>query len=55
MADSPVYRETTECTFMEVYDVRWVTNFDEKMAEMFGNNTVKKKGEYVQNIFYKFR
>lgn len=29
---------------MEVYDVRWVTNFDEKIAEMNGN--VKKKGEY---------
>jgi len=31
---------------MDVYDVRWVTNFDEKMAEMNGNN-LKKKGEYT--------
>lgn len=36
---------------MEVYDVRWVTNFDEKLAEINGNN-VKKKGEYTTfNIF----
>lgn len=33
---------------MEVYDVRWVTNFDEKMAELNGN--VNRKGEY--NIHY---
>lgn len=33
---------------MEVYDVRWVTNFDEKMAEMNGNN-VRKKGESLQH------
>lgn len=45
MAVSPAYRETPECTFMEVYDVKWVTNFDEKMAELNGNN-VRKKGEY---------
>lgn len=45
----PVYRETPECTFMEVYDVRWVTNFDEKMAEINGNN-VKKKGECNMHI-----
>ncbi|XP_015122020.1 uncharacterized protein CG7065 [Diachasma alloeum] len=30
------FRETAEVTFMEVYDVRWVTNFDEKMAEVSG-------------------
>ncbi|KAM0736472.1 Uncharacterized protein ACS0PU_006121 [Formica fusca] len=36
------FRETPECTFMEVYDVRWVTNFDEKMAEINGNNVRKK-------------
>lgn len=37
---------------MEVYDVRWVTNFDEKMAEINGNN-VRKKGEYkCIYIFY---
>lgn len=35
---------------MEVYDVRWVTNFDEKMAEMNGN--IKKKGEYEHFIYY---
>ncbi|KAL0126936.1 hypothetical protein PUN28_005341 [Cardiocondyla obscurior] len=35
------FRETSECTFMEVYDVRWVTNFEEKMAEVNGN--VRKK------------
>jgi len=34
---------------MEVYDVRWVTNFDEKMAEMNGN--IKEKGEYKLCIF----
>jgi len=45
-----VYRETPECTFMEVYDVRWVTNFDEKMAEMNGN--IKKKGEYKLHFIY---
>ncbi|XP_012274141.1 uncharacterized protein CG7065 isoform X2 [Orussus abietinus] len=28
------FRETPELTFMEVYDVRWVTNFEEKMAEL---------------------
>lgn len=39
----PTYRETPELTFMEVYDVRWVTNFDEKMAEIGG---ASKKGEY---------
>ncbi|XP_057321309.1 uncharacterized protein CG7065-like isoform X1 [Microplitis mediator] len=27
------FRETPELTFMEVYDVRWVTNFEEKLAE----------------------
>ncbi|XP_014478112.1 PREDICTED: uncharacterized protein CG7065-like isoform X2 [Dinoponera quadriceps] len=36
------FRETPECTFMEVYDVKWVTNFDEKMAELNGNNVRKK-------------
>lgn len=35
---------------MEVYDVRWVTNFDEKMAEINGNN-VRKKGEYNTHIY----
>lgn len=35
---------------MEVYDVRWVTNFDEKMAEINGNN-VRKKGEYNMHIY----
>lgn len=29
---------------MEVYDVRWVTNFEEKMAEI--NGSINKKGEY---------
>ncbi|XP_066588406.1 uncharacterized protein CG7065-like [Prorops nasuta] len=28
------FRETPELTFMDVYDVRWVTNFEEKLAEM---------------------
>ncbi|XP_046752755.1 uncharacterized protein CG7065-like isoform X1 [Diprion similis] len=32
------FRETPELTFMEVYDVRWVTNFDEKMAEIGGGS-----------------
>lgn len=49
VAVSPAYRETPECTFMEVYDVKWVTNFDEKMAELNGNN-VRKKGEYKRYI-----
>ncbi|XP_012267486.2 uncharacterized protein CG7065-like isoform X2 [Athalia rosae] len=31
-------RETPEFTFMEVFDVRWVTNFDEKMAEISGGS-----------------
>ena len=31
---------------MDVYDVRWVTNFEEKMAEMTGNSN-SKKGEYT--------
>lgn len=31
---------------MEVYDVRWVTNFEEKMAEIAGNSG-NKKGEYT--------
>lgn len=31
---------------MDVYDVRWVTNFEEKMAEMTGNSS-SKKGEYM--------
>ncbi|KAG7188958.1 hypothetical protein KM043_008556 [Ampulex compressa] len=35
------FRETPELTFMDVYDVRWVTNFEEKMAEMGGNGTKK--------------
>ncbi|XP_017888035.2 uncharacterized protein CG7065-like [Ceratina calcarata] len=35
------FRETPELTFMDVYDVRWVTNFDEKMAEM--NDSSSKK------------
>lgn len=39
----PTCRETPELTFMEVYDVRWVTNFDEKMTEIGGGS---KKGEY---------
>lgn len=43
MAVSYVRRETPELTFMEVYDVRWVTNFEEKLAEM----TADKKGECV--------
>lgn len=34
---------------MEVYDVRWVTNFDEKLAEINGNN-IRKKGEYNMHI-----
>jgi len=37
---------------MEVYDVRWVTNFDEKMAEINGNNINKKKGEYKMHFIY---
>ncbi|KAK0089137.1 hypothetical protein PV326_004578 [Microctonus aethiopoides] len=39
------FRETPELTFMEVYDVRWVTHFDEKMAEM---NIDMKKGESMK-------
>lgn len=39
---------------MDVYDVRWVTNFEEKMAEMTGNSN-SKKGEYtiiyISNIY----
>lgn len=37
---------------MDVYDVRWVTNFDEKMAEINGNNvSSKKKGEYKMYLY----
>ncbi|XP_043265177.1 uncharacterized protein CG7065-like [Colletes gigas] len=36
------FRETPELTFMDVYDVRWVTDFEEKMAEIAGNSGVKK-------------
>ncbi|XP_024942506.1 uncharacterized protein CG7065 isoform X2 [Cephus cinctus] len=32
------FRETPELTFMEVYDMRWVTDFEEKMAEMAGGS-----------------
>ncbi|XP_011297518.1 uncharacterized protein CG7065 [Fopius arisanus] len=43
------FRETPELTFMEVYDVRWVTNFDEKMAEVNDDGkkdvTMDEKGE----------
>ncbi len=28
-----LFRETPELTFMDAYDIRWVTHFDEKMAE----------------------
>ncbi|XP_023246600.1 uncharacterized protein LOC106644718 [Copidosoma floridanum] len=35
------FKETQDITFMEVYDVRWTTNFEEKMAEM----TVKEQEE----------
>ncbi|XP_034947074.1 uncharacterized protein CG7065-like isoform X1 [Chelonus insularis] len=38
------FRETPELTFMEVYDVRWVTNFEEKLAEMTGES---KKDENI--------
>lgn len=37
----PTCRETPELTFMDVYDVRWVTNFEEKMAEITASS---KKG-----------
>lgn len=43
VAVSYVRRETPELTFMEVYDVRWVTNFEEKLAE----SSAEKKGECV--------
>ena len=36
------FRETPELTFMDVYDVRWVTNFEEKMTETAGNSGSKK-------------
>lgn len=39
------FRETPELTFMDVYDVRWVTNFEEKMAEMTGNSSSKKDSQ----------
>ncbi|XP_063985808.1 uncharacterized protein CG7065-like isoform X2 [Diachasmimorpha longicaudata] len=42
------FRETPEVTFMEVYDVRWVTNFDEKLAEISGDKkdvTTEEKSE----------
>nr|XP_012140365.1 PREDICTED: uncharacterized protein CG7065-like isoform X2 [Megachile rotundata] len=39
------FRETPELTFMEVYDVRWVTNFEEKMAEITGNSGSKKDSQ----------
>ncbi|XP_076241474.1 uncharacterized protein CG7065 isoform X1 [Calliopsis andreniformis] len=39
------FRETPELTFMDVYDVRWVTNFEEKMAEMTGNSGSKKDSQ----------
>nr|XP_034177938.1 uncharacterized protein CG7065-like isoform X2 [Osmia lignaria] len=39
------FRETPELTFMDVYDVRWVTNFEEKMAEITGNSGSKKDSQ----------
>ncbi|XP_031836234.1 uncharacterized protein CG7065 isoform X1 [Nomia melanderi] len=39
------FRETPELTFMDVYDVRWVTNFEEKMAEVAGNSGPKKDSQ----------
>lgn len=33
---------------MEIYDVRWVTNFEEKSAEVM--NEAKLKGEYFGNV-----
>ncbi|CAK9832951.1 Uncharacterized protein CG7065 [Anthophora retusa] len=41
------FRETPELTFMDVYDVRWVTNFEEKMAEMSGNSSSKKDSQPI--------
>ena len=32
---------------MEIYDVRWVTNFEEKLAEVMNE---AKKGEYLSKI-----
>ncbi|XP_033331297.2 uncharacterized protein CG7065 isoform X1 [Megalopta genalis] len=39
------FRETPELTFMDVYDVRWVTNFEEKMAEVAGKSGIKKDSQ----------
>ncbi|XP_015434784.1 PREDICTED: uncharacterized protein CG7065-like [Dufourea novaeangliae] len=39
------FRETPELTFMDVYDVRWVTNFEEKVAETSGNSGSKKDSQ----------
>lgn len=34
---------------MDVYDERWVTNFEEKIAEMSGSNSSDKKaGEFYK-------
>ncbi|XP_044004555.1 uncharacterized protein CG7065-like [Aphidius gifuensis] len=43
------FRETPELTFMEVYDVRWVTNFEEKMAEITSESN-KKDNAANENI-----
>ncbi|XP_053997583.1 uncharacterized protein CG7065-like [Hylaeus anthracinus] len=43
------FRETPELTFMDVYDVRWVTDFEEKMGEMAGVSGTKKDSQPIDD------